>query len=70
MRSFRIAKVRRLGADWQDPPMKQDNEGRKARNGFIHDIIARYKERDEWEILGDIRVIVEDIERTLGEEDT
>ena len=43
------------------------NDGdRIARDGYIRHIIERYKNREEWEILDDVRTIVESIESRLG----
>ena len=55
-----------IRADHQDPPMKLDDKGRQARDGYIHDIIGRYKKREEWEVLGDVRIMIESIESRLG----
>jgi hypothetical protein len=46
--------------------MQLDDKGRIARDGYIHEIIGRYKKREEWEILDDVRIIVESIESRLG----
>jgi hypothetical protein len=46
--------------------MKLDDKGRQARDGYIHDIIGRYKKREEWEVLGDVRIMIESIESRLG----
>jgi hypothetical protein len=55
-----------IRADDQDPPMELDDKGRQARDGYIHDIIGRYKKREEWEVLDDVRAMVESIESRLG----
>jgi hypothetical protein len=55
-----------IRADHQDPPMELDDKGRQARDGYIHDIIGRYKKREEWEVLGDVRIMIESIESRLG----
>jgi hypothetical protein len=52
--------------DHQAPPMELDDKGRQARDGCIHDIIERYKKREEWEIIDDVRTMVESIESRLG----
>jgi hypothetical protein len=46
--------------------MELDVSGRIARDGYIHDIIGRYKKREEWEVLDDVRAMVESIESRLG----
>jgi hypothetical protein len=46
--------------------MELDDKGRIARDGYIHDIIIRYKKREEWEVLDDVRTMVESIEIRLG----
>jgi len=60
-----IAFIVAICADDQDPPMELDDSGRVARDGYIHEIIGRYKKREEWEILDDVRVIVESIKSRL-----
>jgi len=45
--------------------MELDDSGRIARDGYIHEIIGRYKKREEWGILDDVRIIVESIESRL-----
>ena len=50
--------------------MDFDKEGRKARDGYISEIIFRYKQREEWEILDEVRAIVEAIERRLVMKDS
>ena len=55
-----------IGADDQEPPMNLDDEGRIARNGHIREVIERYKRREEWVILDDVRTMVESIESRLG----
>lgn len=54
-----------IRADDQDPPMELDDKGRIARDGYIHEIIERYKKREEWEVLDDVRIIVESMESRL-----
>lgn len=46
--------------------MELDDKGRIARDGYIHEIIERYKKREEWEVLDDVRTMVESIESRLG----
>jgi len=46
--------------------MELNDGDRIAREGYIHEIIGRYKAREEWEILNDVRTIVESIESRLG----
>ena len=48
--------------------MALDEEGKKARNESVRDIIGRYKSRAEWEILTEVREVVESIESTLDKE--
>lgn len=55
-----------IRADEQDPPMDLDDEGRIARDGYIREVIERYKRREEWMILDDVRTMVESIETRLG----
>ena len=45
--------------------MELDDRGRIARDGYIHEIIERYKKTEEWEILNDVRTMVESIESRL-----
>jgi len=45
--------------------MELKDEDRIARDGYIHQIIERYKTREEWELIGDVRTIVESIESRL-----
>jgi hypothetical protein len=45
--------------------MELDDQGRQARDGYIHDIIGRYKKREEWEVLDDVGAMVESIESRL-----
>jgi len=45
--------------------MAFDEEDRKARDGYISEIIARFRKREEWEILDEVRAIVEAIECRL-----
>jgi len=49
--------------------MDFDQEGRKARNGYISEIISRFRRREEWEILDEVRAIVEAIESRLAKKD-
>jgi hypothetical protein len=46
--------------------MELDDKGRQARDGYIHEIIERYRKREEWAISDDVRVMVESIESRLG----
>jgi hypothetical protein len=55
-----------IRADDQDPPMELDDKRRQARDGYIHDIIGRYKKREEWAVLDDVRAMVESIGSRLG----
>ena len=48
--------------------MVLDDEGGRARDESVRDIIGRYKAREEWEILRDVREVVKSIESTLNEE--
>jgi hypothetical protein len=57
-------------ANDQDPPLELDDSGRIARDGYIHGIIRRYKKREEWEILDNVRAMVESIEIRLGPSST
>jgi hypothetical protein len=50
--------------------MELDDKGRIARDGYVHDIIRRYKKREEWEVLDDVRTMVESIESRLRPEST
>ena len=50
--------------------MELDDSGRIARDGYIHEIIDRYKRREEWEMLDDVRATVESIEGRLGRKST
>jgi hypothetical protein len=45
--------------------MELDDKGRTARDGYIHEIIGRYQKREEWEILDDVRMMVDSIESRL-----
>jgi hypothetical protein len=55
-----------IRADDQNPPMELDDNGRQARDGHIHEVIGRYKMREEWGMLDDVRTTVESIESRLG----
>jgi len=55
-----------ISADDQEPPMDLDDEGREARDGYIREVIDRYRSREEWEILDDVRTMVQTIESRLG----
>ena len=46
--------------------MDLDDGGRIARDGYIREVTERYKRREEWVILDDVRTMVESIESRLG----
>jgi hypothetical protein len=46
--------------------MLLDDSGRRARDASVREVIRRYKTREEWGILGDVREVVESIEAALG----
>lgn len=48
--------------------MALDDEDRRARDESVKEVIGRYKTREEWEILSDVREVVESIESTLDKE--
>jgi len=45
--------------------MDLDVQGRIARDGYIRGVMERYKRREEWKILGNVRTMVELIESRL-----
>lgn len=48
--------------------MALDEGGRRTRDESVKEVIGRYKTREEWEILSDVREVVKSIESTLNEE--
>jgi len=48
--------------------MALDEEGRRARNECVREIIGRYRTREEWGILDGVREVVESIESALDKE--
>jgi len=41
-------------------------EGRIARDVYIRQVVEQYRSREEWEILDDVRTMVQTIESRLG----
>jgi hypothetical protein len=60
----------RKKSDEQGPPMILDEAGRKARDGYIRGVIDRYQKKEEWEILKDVRAVVEAIDARLANSKT
>ena len=40
--------------------------GREMRDGYVREVVGRYRERREWEVLREVREIVREVEGLVG----